>query len=65
MATYEVLKSVKYVKKSAQAVTMSKSNILRFSSKMAKDKEFVPPTGQYNPEKCFSYISRPGMKKRV
>ncbi len=65
MATYDVLKSVKFVKKSSQAVSMSKSNIITFSGKMSKDKAYIPPAGSYKPEKCFSYISRPGMNKRV
>ena len=47
------------------AVAMTKSNIPTFTAKSAKDKEWCPPAGSYNPEKCFSFVSRPNMKKRV
>lgn len=65
MATYDVQKSKKFVMKTVQASAMSKSNILTFSSKMAKDKASIPPPAHYNPEKCYGFISRSGMKKRV
>jgi hypothetical protein len=44
---------------------MTKSDIPTFTAKSAKDKAWCPPAGTYNPEKCYTYISRPGMKKRV
>lgn len=64
MATYEAANSRRYVMKSTQAVSMTKSHILTFSSKMAKEKEYIPPAGHYSPEKCYKFVSRPGMKKR-
>ena len=63
--TYEASTSKKFVMKSNQSVSITKTNILTFSGQMAKDKAFVPPAGSYNPEKCYTFISRPGMKKRV
>ena len=65
MGTYDASTSKRFVLKSSQAVSMTKSNILTFSSKMAKDKAYIPPTGVYNPEKCYSFISRPNLRKRV
>lgn len=65
MGSYDMATSKKYVMRSQQAVSMTKSNILNFSAKMAKDKAYIPPAGSYNPEKCYSQISRPNMKKRV
>jgi hypothetical protein len=44
---------------------MTKSKIPTFTAKAAIDKAWCPPAGTYNPEKCFSQISRPNMKKRV
>lgn len=65
MGTYNASASKKYVMRSQMAVSMTKSNIPTFTAKMAKDKEWCPPAGKYNPEKCYSFVSRPNMKRRV
>ena len=65
MGTYEASTSKKFIMKSNLAVSIAKTNILTFSGQMAKDKAYIPPAGSYNPEKCYSFISRSGMRKRV
>ena len=65
MGTYNASVSKKYTLRSQMAVSMSKSNIPTFTAKSANDKAWCPPAGTYNPEKCYTAISRPNMKRRV
>lgn len=65
MGTYDAATSKKFVMKSNQAVTITKTNILTFSGQMAKDKAHIPPAGSYNHEKCYSFIARPIGRKRI
>lgn len=63
MGSYDPRESLKNIEKKTCNTIISKTNIPNFSAKYAKDKEFVPPCGIYNYEKCYKSISRP-MKKR-
>lgn len=65
MATYEGHTAKQYVMRKPMAATISKSITLSFSGQMAKEKQNIPSVGQYNPVKCYSFISRVGMKNRV
>jgi hypothetical protein len=57
--------SKKFVMKTVQSTTMSKTNILNFSGQMVKDKAYIPPPGSYNVDKCAKFVYKPGMRKRV
>jgi hypothetical protein len=65
MGTYDAATSKKYVMKSNMAASIAKTNILTFSSQMAKDKAHIPPAGSYNHEKCYSFVARPVYRKRL
>jgi hypothetical protein len=65
MGTYDAVTSKRNVMRAQMAVVMSKSNIPTFTAMMSKVKAWCPPAGTYNPEKCYSFVSRPNMKRRV
>lgn len=64
VGSYEVAKSVTFVKSKHPVISFPKSKSLKFTVEYSNSKKHIPGSANYKYEKCFDKISIPYMKKR-